>query len=63
MKNQQSRPICVRRGDMGDLGGLLNARGVLIICENEVEMEYIYWNEVHKIFRASPTNKQHLKLH
>ena len=23
--DQQSRPICVRRGDMGELGGLLNA--------------------------------------
>ena len=63
--DQQSRPICVRRGIWGSWGGggLLNARGVLIICENEVEMEYIYWNEVHKIFIASPTNKQHLKLH
>ena len=48
---------------MGELGGLLNARGVLIICENEVEMKYIYWKEVHKIFIASPTKKQHLKLH
>ena len=38
-------------------------QGVLIICENEVEMKYIYWKEVHKIFIASPTIKQHLKLH
>ena len=37
--------------------------GVLIICENEIEMEYIYWNEVHKIFIASLTTIQHLKLH
>ena len=47
---------------MGGVGVYL-MQGVLIICEHLVEMEYIYWNEVYKIFMASPTNKQHLKLH